>query len=184
MRLVEELPLQAFNLNDFSEFDEVDVEETGSTFHQNAKLKAEFFANKTGLLTVADDSGLEVEALEGFPGVASKRWLSGTDQERSLALLKKLESQSNWQARFVSVLCLHDPQQKTEKYFEGEVQGRIAKEIRGEQGFGYDPVFIPEGYDKTFGELSVNVKNQLSHRARAFAKLKKYLREELVSTKP
>lgn len=152
-----------------------EVSETGETFAENAALKAEAFISKTLSLIVADDSGLEVAALDGAPGVHSKRWVAGSDQDRIIHLLEKLENVEERRARFVTVLCLLDPKTREKHFFEGEVRGKIARQPRGSAGFGYDPIFIPEGYTETFGQLGTEVKNQLSHRARAFQKLQAHL---------
>lgn len=155
---------------------DVDVEETGSTLKENALLKAQYFADHTQLLTVADDSGLLVEALDGFPGVKSNRWLAGTDHDRNLGLLKKMKEIKNRQASFKTVLCLIDPHNKSTQYFDGVVQGRIADQPMGEEGFGYDPIFIPKGFENSFAQLGVEEKNKLSHRKQALLKLTQYLK--------
>ncbi|MFZ5376132.1 MAG: RdgB/HAM1 family non-canonical purine NTP pyrophosphatase [Patescibacteria group bacterium] len=152
----------------------LDVEETGQTFAENALIKAQTFAEISGMLTVADDSGLEVKALDNFPGVKSARWLVGDDRARNDALLERLADipDDQRQARFVTVLCLFDPSTETARYFEGQIQGKIAREIRGQEGFGYDPLFIPDGFRQTFAEMGQEQKNQLSHRYQALLKLK------------
>jgi len=155
--------------------DDFDVEETGQTFSQNAELKARAFSKLTGLPAVADDSGLKVVALGGEPGVHSKRWIPGSDQDRNLHLLQKLEGTPDRSAEFVTVLALFFPDTEKIIFFEGSVTGTIALEERGTEGFGYDPIFIPEGYDKTFAQLGIETKNTLSHRARAVQKLKTFL---------
>jgi XTP/dITP diphosphohydrolase len=162
-----------------------DVEETGTTFEANAELKARGFGlavpASAQVLTAADDSGLCVEALNGQPGVYSKRFIPGTDHDRNLHLLKLLDGQTNRRAYFITVVALWDPTQgfdaddQSVKFFEGRVEGVIGTEERGTEGFGYDPLFIPDGYTQSFGELGLEVKNTLSHRARAFAKLQEYL---------
>jgi XTP/dITP diphosphohydrolase len=159
-----------------------DVAETGSTFHENAALKAIGFGqampSDRQTLTAADDSGLCVEALGGEPGVYSKRWIPGSDHDRNLHLLQMLDGQTNRHAYFMTVVALWDLAQgaaSKPRFFEGRVEGKIGVEERGHEGFGYDPVFIPDGYDNSFGELGLEVKNTLSHRARAFLKLKDYL---------
>ncbi len=155
-----------------------DVAETGITFEANAKLKAVYFAQLAGMLTLADDSGLEVEALDNGPGVNSNRWFSGSDADRNQALLQKLAGQTNRQAKFVTVACLYDPATQQENYFRGEVAGTIAFKPSGEAGFGYDPIFIPSGHDQTFAELGLDIKNQLSHRARAYQLVKEFLQSK------
>lgn len=154
-----------------------DVEENGLTFADNALLKAQAYAELTGLTTIADDSGLEVEALAGFPSVNSNRWFAGTPEERNSALLDLLKGKNNRRARFYSVLCFYDPKTKIKKFFEGEVRGQLAPEPRGSklEGFGYDPIFIPEGFEQTFAELGADFKNGISHRRQTLAKLSQYL---------
>ena len=114
----------------------IEVEETGQTFEENALIKAKVYAYKTGLLTAADDSGLEVEALNNFPGVVSARWQTGSDADRNQALLEKMVTIKNRQAQFVATICLYDPQTKAYKNFRGVVKGKIAEEIKGKAGFG------------------------------------------------
>jgi len=157
---------------------EFDVAETGATFAENAFLKAVGFSQQTALPALADDSGLMVEALDGLPGVNSKRWLTGSDQDRNqylLAQLKKLKLTSQRKARFITVLALHYLEKNQTYFFEGLVSGTIAEEERGTAGFGYDSVFIPEGHSRTFAELGDELKSQLSHRARAVEKVNAFL---------
>lgn len=154
---------------------ELDVDETGSTFAENAELKARAFANATGLPVIADDSGLEVEALGGAPGVKSARWVSGTDEDRNKALLQKLQNETNRKARFVTVVCYMESPDSNPLFFEGSISGTISTTMVGSEGFGYDPIFIPDGFTKTFAELGTEVKNELSHRAQAFAKVLTHL---------
>ncbi|HYD35439.1 MAG TPA: RdgB/HAM1 family non-canonical purine NTP pyrophosphatase [Vitreimonas sp.] len=158
---------------------EFDVEETGQTFHANALLKAQAFAEKSGLVALADDSGLAVTALNGQPGVWSKRFVPGSDHDRNQEILRLLGNKTDRSAKFVSVLCLYDPVQTHAEYFVGEVNGHIGNSEKGTQGFGYDPLFIPEGYEQSFGELGAETKNKLSHRARAIEKLKVWLKAHL-----
>jgi XTP/dITP diphosphohydrolase len=180
--ILKPLPLELIALSDLPslnpnhlQLSQTDVKETGKSFEKNAQIKANFFAGKTKLLTVADDSGLVVEALGGFPGVTSNRWHTGTDRDRNLALLSKLDGKKNRTAKFVTVVCLSDPISLQDYFFTGEVEGRIAQSILGDEGFGYDPIFIPNNYQKTFAQLGIEKKNQLSHRQRAFVQLKQYL---------
>lgn len=144
-----------------------DVEETGTTFAENAALKAETLSEYTGLPCLADDSGLCVDALDGRPGVYSARYAPDTDA-RINKLLQELQDsgKKDWSAHFSCVLALKIPRQKT-KFFEGRVNGKIIKERRGNQGFGFDPVFMPDGYDRTFAEMSKEEKAKISHRGRA-----------------
>jgi XTP/dITP diphosphohydrolase len=155
-----------------------DVEETGKTYEQNAELKAIAFGQVALMLTVADDSGLSVNALDGRPGVYSKRYAPGSDHDRNVKLLSEMEGKEDRAAAFITVLCLYDPELNTSTFFEGRVDGKITQEITKGDGFGYDPVFIPDGYTKTFAELGQEVKNNLSHRSRALEKLKNYLNQK------
>jgi XTP/dITP diphosphohydrolase len=143
-----------------------EVDEVGETYAENARLKAETAAARSGLASLGDDSGVEVEALEGFPGIRSAR-LGPTQEERTAELLKRLEGKPRpWAARFVCVLALADPGHPTQ-FFDGECKGEIVPEWRGEAGFGYDPVFLVPGTGKTFGEMPAEEKRLYSHRARA-----------------
>lgn len=160
------------------EIEEISVEESGSTFAENAEIKARAFAQKYQLPTLADDSGLEVDSLDGRPGVNSNRWHDGSDHDRNIALLELMQNQSNRAARFITVACLFFPQTENLHFFEGTVSGRISHEITGDQGFGYDPIFVPDGYEQSFASLGLEVKNQLSHRARAFIQVKKFLESQ------
>ncbi|HEX8163740.1 MAG TPA: RdgB/HAM1 family non-canonical purine NTP pyrophosphatase [Pyrinomonadaceae bacterium] len=176
-QLLEALPVR---LRDLSEFGRVaPVEETGETFEENASLKATAYGRLTGRLTLADDSGLEVEALGGAPGVRSARYAGAdaTDGQRVARLLEELEGAGDDErgARFVCVLALYDPAAESLHLFRGVCAGRIAASARGSQGFGYDPVFVPEGYDLSFAELPAAVKRRISHRARALADARRHL---------
>jgi XTP/dITP diphosphohydrolase len=143
-----------------------EVDEVGESYAENARLKAETAAERSGLPALGDDSGVEVEALGGFPGIRSAR-LGPTQEERTAELLKRLEGKRRpWNARFVCVLALADPGQATQ-LFEGECRGEIVPEWRGAAGFGYDPVFLVPGTGKTFGEMPPEEKQLYSHRARA-----------------
>lgn len=159
-----------------------DIPETGSTIEENAHQKAAFVAEKYGYDCFADDTGLEVEALGGEPGVHSARYAEGTDHdsEANMAkLLRKLGNNNNRNARFrtcISLLQKGSDGTFKEHLFEGEVRGVIAREKHGTEGFGYDPLFVPDGYDKSFAELGEEVKNKISHRARAVKKLADYLK--------
>lgn len=157
---------------------EFDVAETGTTFAANAELKARAFSELTGLPAIGDDSGLCVAALDGQPGVHSKRWIPGSDADRNTYLLTQLKNFPQPAQRgsaFITVLALVYPSDPKTIFFEGRVDGKIAAIAHGEEGFGYDPLFIPDGYQHTFAELGVLVKNQLSHRARAVHQLCQYL---------
>ena len=157
-----------------------EVEETGTTFAENAYLKAKAVADATGLAAVADDSGLMVEALNGEPGVYSARYAPGgheaSDKEKYEYLLSKLVNVEHRAAKFVSSICCILPDGSIIRT-EGECRGEILREPAGEGGFGYDPVFMPQGYDRSMAELGTEVKNRISHRANALREFKKKLRE-------
>ena len=143
-----------------------EVDEVGETYAENALLKAETAAGRSGLPALGDDSGVEVEALEGFPGIRSAR-LGPTQEERTAELLRRLEGKPRpWNARFVCVVALADRGRET-RFFEGECRGEIVPEWRGAAGFGYDPVFLVPGTRRTFGEMPPEEKRLYSHRARA-----------------
>lgn len=155
-----------------------DAPEEGDSFEENARLKARRICNETGLPVLAEDAGLEVRALGGRPGVRSKRFVGegATDGERITRLLSLLQGVSDRRARFRSVAVLHFPN-GDELSAEGELRGEIAQDPRGSAGFGYDPVFIPEGFSKTLAELGLEVKNKISHRRRALEGLLEALHE-------
>jgi XTP/dITP diphosphohydrolase len=149
---------------------DTDVEEAGDTYRENARLKAAAALQRSGLPSLGDDSGVEVEALGGFPGIRSAR-LGPTQKERTAALLARLDGVPRpWKARFVCVIALAVPGHDIE-YFEGECRGELVPEWRGEAGFGYDPIFLVPGTGKTFGEMPPEEKRKYSHRARAAAAL-------------
>ena len=154
--------------------DAPEVEETGATFEENARLKAEAYSKRTDLLVIADDSGLEVDALEGRPGVYSARYGSPSlsDPARCRAVLKDLVDVPDAErtARFRCVLAAARGG-KVLAVFEGAAEGRILREARGANGFGYDPVFFHEGAGKTFAELPREEKHRFSHRGQAIARL-------------
>ncbi len=156
---------------------DVDIPETADTLEGNAILKAKYINENYSIDCFADDTGLEVEVLNGAPGVYSARYADG-DGHDSLAnmqkLLHNLYGKENRKAQFRTVICLII--NGKEHIFEGIVKGSISKEKRGEGGFGYDPIFIPEGYDKSFAELGTDVKNKISHRAKAVEKLIHFLK--------
>lgn len=157
--------------------DATPVEETGSTFEANARLKAESYSRRTDLPVLADDSGLEVDALDGRPGVLSARYGSPTlsDPARCRAILKALVDVPDERrtARFRCVLALAESG-RTVALFEGVVEGRIARALTGKNGFGYDPIFFHPETGRTFGELSREEKQAVSHRGRALAELVKW----------
>ena len=153
------------------------VAEDGKTFAENAGIKALAACKYCDVPAFADDSGLEVEALDGRPGVYSSRY-ADSDPERIAKLLGELEGKENRRARFVCAIAIAFNGEVIET-FEGEVKGTITLAPRGNGGFGYDPVFQPDGYDQTFGELPQEVKNKISHRANAFKKAMDFVDEEM-----
>lgn len=162
--------------DDVGSFDE--VEENGSTFEENALKKAKEISKQTGMITIADDSGLCVEALGGAPGIYSARFAGEghNDDENIKKLLKLLENEENRSAKFVSAAAVYFPDGR---YFvaRGECEGTILHEKRGSNGFGYDPVFYTDVFGKSFAEISEDEKNSISHRRRAFDALKNKLDE-------
>ena len=178
-----------------------DIPETGQTLEENALMKAEYIYDKYHLSCFADDTGLEVEALDGAPGVYSARYAAmeatvpagspagiSHDSEANMArLLRELANNNNRKARFRTVIAFIEKKDvcpcgctsiKVVHKFEGIVNGEITREKSGAEGFGYDPIFRPDGYDKTFAELGADIKNQISHRARAVAKLAEFLSDK------
>ena len=156
-----------------------DIPETADTLEGNARQKSRYVYEHYGLDCFADDTGLEVESLGGAPGVYSARYAGGQghdSQANMNKLLKEMEEKNNRKAQFRTIISLIEKGE--ERQFEGIVKGQITKEKRGESGFGYDPIFVPEGYDKSFAELGESIKNGISHRARAVAKLAEYLKQK------
>ncbi len=168
----------AFRIEDLAFHPEIpEVEETGATFAENAALKAVTVSRYSGGLVLADDSGLEVDALGGAPGVRSARFAGekATDCQNLELLLQKLEGKTARTARFRCVIAIADSG-KLVTTFDGACEGRIIDAPRGQDGFGYDPVFIPEGREETFAELPGEVKNAMSHRGKAMALALEWLR--------
>ena len=153
-----------------------DIPETANTLEGNAHQKAMYIYENFGMDCFADDTGLEVDALNGAPGVFSARYAGdGHDSEANMQkLLKELEGKENRKAQFRTTICLI--MEGKEYLFEGIVKGKIIEEKRGGAGFGYDPIFVPEGHEQTFAELGNDIKNTISHRARAVEKLCKFLK--------
>lgn len=166
--------IELFSLNDIG--CHTDIPETAATLEGNALLKSSFIFKNYGLDCFADDTGLEVEALDGAPGVYSARYAGGEghdSQANMLKLLHDLEGKKNRKAQFRTAISLI--LDGKEYLFEGVIKGEIIKEKRGDSGFGYDPIFKPKGYDKTFAELGNDIKNKISHRALAVQKLCEFL---------
>lgn len=152
------------SLTDYNIHDE--IVEDGNTFHANALIKAQYCYDTTGKPSLGDDSGLVVEALDGRPGIYSARYAGDHDFTKNMSkVLEELEGVENRKAYFVTVMCLVD--ETGTNYFEGRVYGNLTKEVRGEKGFGYDPIFIPDNYEITFAEMKAEDKNKISHRKKA-----------------
>lgn len=154
---------------------EMDVVEDGETFLENSVIKAIEYGKHIDQPVIADDSGLSIDSLDGFPGVMSARYMENASyvekMESILQLMKNFRTPEERKARFVCSATYFNPLNRFLISVEGFVEGTIATEIRGSHGFGYDPIFIPAGYDKTFGELGEEVKKKISHRSVAFKKL-------------
>lgn len=160
------------SLTDYGLFDE--IIEDGHTFHENARIKAKYCFEKTGKPSLGDDSGLVVEALDGRPGIYSARYAGDHDFAKNMAkVLAEMTHQTNRKAYFVTVMCLVD--ESGEYYFEGRVHGNLTDHVRGEKGFGYDPVFVPENHEITFAEMPAVDKNQISHRKKAIDQFLNFL---------
>jgi len=166
---------KVLNLNDIG--CTTDIPETGSTFAENASLKSKYVVDHYHIDCFADDSGLEIEALNQEPGIFSARYSGVKDDQTNLKLvLQKMEGQTNRKARFRTVISL---MRGAENFlFEGVINGHISEIPTGEQGFGYDPIFIPDGYEQSFAEMTMEQKNLISHRALAMNKLIAFLKEQ------
>ena len=155
-------------------------EETGKSFKENSFIKASYFSKQANQICLSDDSGLEIDLLEGKPGIYSSRW-AGIKNNFDLAIRKVFKEMSqvkkNWQsesnARFICCMTLYWPNGKN-FFTEGSIKGKISNTKKGKNGFGYDPIFIPDGYEQTFGEMDPKLKISIDHRFNAFLKLKKF----------
>lgn len=170
--------LKISSLVDFPEYQDIKISETGATFAENALIKARAFGRLSGLPTLADDSGLSVTALNGQPGIYSKRFAK-TDADRINKLLHALENvpAAKRQAQFICALVLYDPSSDKHYTSEGKVTGIITHEPKGHNGFGYDPVFFCPEIQLTFGEASEDTKNKVSHRSRALEQMRQIIRK-------
>lgn len=174
-----EMPGEVKILNPSDVLEEVlDVEETGATLEMNSFLKASAFSEKTGYPCIADDTGLEIDALNGKPGVHSARFAGkesndANNRKKVLEMLKNIPDNEKT-ARFKTVICYC--RDGNTDFIEGICEGRIISEERGSSGFGYDPIFIPEGFDETFAEMPPEKKNELSHRGKAIKNFIRFLR--------
>jgi XTP/dITP diphosphohydrolase len=173
---LEGLPLRLRTLHEFS--DVADAIESGTTYEDNATIKARHYAEATGLWVMADDSGLEVMALDGGPGVYSARYGrdDASDEDRVRLLLSELAEVEDRRARFVSVIAITGDEIQL---CRETCEGRLSHEPLGNNGFGYDPIFIPDGYTETFGQLSPVIKERLSHRGKALAVARTHLQTRL-----
>ena len=162
------------------ELDILSPEETGRSFKENSFIKASYFSKQANQICLSDDSGLEIDLLEGKPGIYSSRW-AGIKNNFDLAIRKVFKEMSqvkkNWQsesnARFICCMTLYWPNGKN-FFTEGSIKGKISNTKKGKNGFGYDPIFIPDGYKQTFGEMDPKLKMSIDHRFNAFLKLKKF----------
>jgi XTP/dITP diphosphohydrolase len=155
--------------------------ENGKTFEENSLIKARYFSKKSKMICLSDDSGLEIDALEGAPGIYSARWggKKGDFNKAMNRVFKELDKKNiNWKtkkikARFICALTIYGPNQKTISSV-GKIEGHISTLMKGEKGFGYDPIFIPKGKNITFGEMKASLKYKIDHRFKAFKKIKKF----------
>jgi len=169
---VKKYSLKTFNI--------LSPQETGKSFEKNSFIKASFFSKKTNLICLSDDSGLEIDILNGKPGIYSSRW-SGKKNNFNLAIkkiykkmsIKKINWVSNSSAKFICCLTIFWPNGKSYTS-KGIIKGKISTQKKGKNGFGYDPIFIPNGYDQTFGEMKPKLKMSIDHRFKAFYKIKKF----------
>ena len=166
--------IKILNLNDFKEIES--PKEVGKTFEENAKIKSLFGLMNFGKMCFADDSGICIESIMGGPGVNSKQFLLSEKKNLNVFdnIINKCKKKNNFNAFFQTTICLSINKDK-HIYFTGMIKGKISKKVRGSEGFGYDPIFIPNGHKATFAEMKVNEKNKISHRAIATIKLKKFL---------
>lgn len=191
--LLSDLALRLRSLEDFPDIPE--VEEIGKTYEENSNLKALTYAKLSRLPTLADDSGLEVDSLDGLPGPMSARFggehASDADRIRKLLMLLEQRGSGNRSARFICCLTLAIPNPQDSgsdenpaiiKVFRDELRGEIISAPRGSNGFGYDPIFVPTGFTRTLGELPAETKNRISHRAKALVQLKAFLAERIRQT--
>lgn len=176
--ILSHLPVKVMDLKEIG--DDTEVEETGSTFRENARLKAEYFYKKYKKPVFADDSGLIVPALDGEPGVHSARYAGehGNHYKNNLYLLEKMQGIKERSAYFLTVICFLDKNGQ-DHFFEGRLNGEIAYELKGNEGFGYDPVFFLLEYNSTLAEIGTEKKNKLSHRYLALKEFAKFLQKEV-----
>lgn len=174
--LLKEINIEAISTFEFNNL--VEPEENGSNFEENSLIKAKYYGSKTNLVALADDSGLCIDAMDGKPGIHSARFTLDENGEKNFPnAFKKIENEirTDNNAHFICNLSLFDPKTGFSISFEGRVDGKLNFPAKGKLGFGYDPIFIKDGMDKTFGEIDPQTKDQISHRGDAFKKLKNWL---------
>ncbi len=171
------LPFTPVSVQDVPAIDSFEPDESGETFEDNAELKAREYGKKAGMLTLADDSGLEIDALAGEPGVRSARYVEGTDIDRYRAVLEKMRDVPDDErtARFVSVVAVYDPVSDMIATTRGDCHGRIEREARGARGFGYDPIFFADELEKTYAEATLQEKMSVDHRSKALVAMREIL---------
>ncbi len=163
------------SLTDYNIHEE--IVEDGDSFNANALIKAKYCFEKTGIPSLGDDSGLVVEALDGRPGIFSARYAGDHDFAKNIEkVLVEMEDIANRKAYFITVLCYYD--ENGAQYFDGRAHGNLLTENKGHKGFGYDPIFVPEGYEMTFAEMNPEDKNQISHRKQALDLFLDFLKEK------
>lgn len=174
-KILKDLPFDIITLKDIN-FG-IPVPETGKTFEENAIIKAEFVGKKSSLLTLAEDSGLQIEALGGKPGIRSARFIEGTDMDRVKAILKSMEiiPDDKRQARFIAVAAIYNPADQKVRTFTGVNNGVVTRKAIGNNGFGYDPIFYNHLLGKTNAQAGLEEKNKVSHRAIALLSVRQYL---------
>jgi XTP/dITP diphosphohydrolase len=174
---LKDVPFKIVSLNDTDIPTDYVPDEPGSTYEAHAAIKAILYGKKSGKLTIADDSGIEVDALNGWPGVVSATWLKGTDEERLLGLLSKMKAipEGKRGAQYRSVICMYDPDTDKVRFAEGTNRGRLLTEITGTNPFGYNRGFFSDDLQKSFGEVGDEEIARVSHRARALEKAKEIL---------
>ena len=165
-----------YMVHSLSEIEHIDIEENGTTFAQNALIKAKSVKDKCDMIVISDDSGLEIDALNKEPGIHSARYLQGHDYKyKNQVILERIKNVEDRTARFICAIALVDDK---EHVFEGVMEGSIAYQPKGENGFGYDPIFVVPQYNKTSAEITSEQKNAVSHRGQATRKLVEYLKEK------
>lgn len=180
-KLFSDLSVELVFPEDIPALQGIDPEENGTTFFENALIKAREYAQLSQLPSIADDSGIVIDGLDGLPGVQSNRWFAGTADERNAEVLKRLAADDKPRsARYITVACFYNPETEEYASFSATQEGFIADKSYEGEGFDYDRIFIPEGEIKTFSVLGNEFKNKISQRARAFQKLHIYLKHRLL----